>query len=440
MINNSGRMIDGVNNTAGYEIKSLFRGQPLAYCVGFYIFAFYLELHFRIPELQAIRFQFTYGAFVGIWCLVKFISDNNKQKELNSVTKVTFLLIFILGIYTVFSLDRAESIKVFNDRVIKFALVSFFIYAATQRIEDLRVIIAFMLLAWLKIGQEGFWGWFTGSLVWENQGIPRLHGSTAMYGHPNSFSGFAVGCLPYAVFLLLCVKSNLLRIGLLALIACCLIIIVTTGSRTGYVAVLIGTLYFLMQLKTGKFKILLLGLIIFTVTINLVPVEYKQRFQSIFTGEEKEGRSSEKRKEIIIDALNLYATYPLGVGVQAFPKVRNQMFGRSQNTHNLYLEVLTNIGPIGLIVFFIFFLKIISLNKLNIKRLAAIPNKSLDNTLLVNLSKATIGFILMRLLLGLFGMDLYEIYWWIALGITLAITKLIHINSLVLINEKKSHE
>lgn len=407
--------------TAAYEIKSLFRGQPLAYLVGFYVFAFYMELWFRIPELQAIKFQFIYGGFIGLLCLFKLVNERTKA-PLNSVTKTAFLLIFILGIYTVFSMDRPTSIRIYDNRVIKFALVSFFIYAATDKIEDLRVIIAFMLLAWLKIGQEGFYGWYTGNLVWENQGIPRLHGSTAMYGHPNSFSGFAVGTLAYSMFLLMGLKSYLLRIGILALIVCCLIIIVTTGSRTGYLATIIGGIYFFLKLKAGKIKILFLLTITIILTINLVPNEYKGRFESIFTGEEKEGRSSEARLQILKDATEVYLHYPLGIGVQAFPKVREEMFGRSQDTHNLYFEILTNIGPVGLIVFCIFIWQMISLNIYNITQT---ERKTLDGKLLINLSQATIGFILVRLLLGMFGMDLYEIYWWMALGLTLAINKLV---------------
>jgi putative inorganic carbon (hco3(-)) transporter len=414
---------------ASHEIASLFHGQLLSYMVGFYIFAFYLELHNRFPILQTIRFQFTYGAIVGAFCLYKFLNDTTKQPNFNSVTKTTFLLIFIMGIYTIFSMDRPESMIVYNDRVIKFALVSFFIYAATDKIADLRVILAFILLAWLKIGQEGFLGWSTGSLMWENQGIQRLHGSTAMYGHPNSFSGFAVGCLPYTLFLLMCVKSNLLRLGLLAIIICSLIIVVNTGSRTGYVAVVIGAAYFFFTLKTGKFKIILLASLTVMLTINIVPQQYKERFGSIFTGEEKEGGSSHKRMEIIEDAIAVSLRYPLGIGLQAFPKVRNDMFGRAQNTHNLYLEILTNIGPIGFIVFTIFIIKLLALNKSLIKCLELLSLPHNEKQFLMHLCKGTIGFILIRLLLGLFGMDLYEIYWWIALGFTLAITKLIHKNN-----------
>lgn len=421
-------MDTSIKSIKNHEIRSLFHGQPLSYLVGFYIFAFYLELHFRIPELQAIRFQFTYGALVGALCIFKIFHENKRQTSLNSVTKTAILLIFICGIYTIFSMDRSESIKVFIDRVLKFALVSFFIYAATKRVEDLRVILAFMLLAWLKIGQEGFTGWLTGNLVWENQGIPRLHGSTEMYGHPNSFSGFAVGCLPYTIFFLMCIKSNLLRIGLCTLLLFSLIIIVTTGSRTGYLATLIGAIYFFMQLKAGKVKVLILAIISLIVVINIVPIEYKERFSSIFTGEEKEGSSSDSRIEIIKDALSLYAKYPLGVGVQAFPKVRYELFGRAQNTHNLYLEVLTNIGPLGLIVFLIFVYRIIKLNVLTIKFLESRP-PNMDTKFLINVCKGTIGYILMRIILGIFGMDLYEIYWWIALGISLAVVKISHIEN-----------
>ena len=39
-------------------------------------------------------------------------------------------------------------------------------------------------------------------------------------------------------------------------------------------------------------------------------------------------------------------------------------------------------------------------------------------------AKAVFLFICVRLGLGLFGMDLYEIYWWFALGTTIALYKM----------------
>src|SRR5690606_24616226 len=152
------------HNTASYEFRSLFSGGWLSYMVGLYVFAFYLELHTRFSILAAIRFQFTFGAFLSFVCLLKFFSNKGKDGELNGVTKAALLLIGLMGIYTLFALDKTEAFRVYPDRVLKFSLVSFFIYVAADKVADLRVILAFMLLAWLKLGQEGFIGWLTGSM------------------------------------------------------------------------------------------------------------------------------------------------------------------------------------------------------------------------------------------------------------------------------------
>lgn len=412
-------------NVASYELKSLLSGSWLSYLVGFYIFAFYLELHFRIPALSTIRFQFIFGAFLSAICLIKFISEKSPGAAFQAVTKIVFLLLFVMGVYTIFAMNKEEAFRVYPDRVLKFALVAFFIYVGVNKVADLRVILAFMLLAWLKIGQEGFVGWYTGSMVWENQGIPRLHGSTAMFGHPNSYSGFAVGCLPFCLFLFFSVKSKLLRLGLLALFICALIIIMSTGSRTGYVAFTLGALYFFLQLKKNKMKIILSVMVVFSLGVGFIPDAYKERFYSIFTGEEREGRSSEKRLEIIEDAFIIYSHYPMGVGVASFTKVREQMFGRVQDTHNLYLEILTNIGPIGFFLFLLFISKLVSLLRQRITTFSKGEFSSeADKKFLTALCKALIGFLLLRMILGLFGMDLYEIYWWMALGFALAINKI----------------
>lgn len=409
---------------ATYEISSLFKGSIVSYLVGFYVFAFYLELHFRISALQSIRFQFIFGAFLGLICLYKFITSQERG-ALSSTTIFAVLLILILGVYTIFSFDTETSRTVYLDRVIKFSLVSFFIYVAVDKVQDLRVIVAFMVLAWLKIGQEGLYGWITGGMVWENQGIPRLHGVTTMFGHPNSYSGFAVGCLPFALFLIMHTKSKILKLGLIALAICALVIVINTGSRTGYVATLVWGLYFFSKLRVGKLRIILLTLACAILMVGFVPDHYKERFNSIFTGEEKEGRSSEARKKIIVDAIEVYKAYPMGVGVSAFPAVRTEMFGRSQDTHNLYLELLTNIGPFGFLVFMFFVFRLMKQGRQNINHIAQSSLCESDVNFLLAISKAVIGFIFARLLLGLFGMDLYEIYWWLALGYTLAISKLL---------------
>jgi hypothetical protein len=123
------------------------------------------------------------------------------------------------------------------------------------------------------------------------------------------------------------------------------------------------------------------------------------------------------------DALKIYLAYPLGVGVNAFSTARMEMFNRMQNIHMLYLEVLTNIGPIGFIVFMLFIKKLLFINKWNIKQSLLIKDE--EFMFLHSLAKAMFAYLVLRMIFGLFGMDLYEPHWWILLGLSMASYKLI---------------
>lgn len=408
------------------EWTSLFRASPLAYLVGLYLICFYLELHLRKPFLAEIRFQFLFGALIGTVCLVKYVRQTISYPT-TGLTKSALALIGIMGIYTLYTFDPETSSRVYSDRVIKFSIVAFFIYCAVDKIEDLRVIIFSLFLVWLKLGQEGFYGWASGNLMWENQGIMRLHGSTTMFRHPNSLSGFAVGCLPFCFFFYFAIKNSIFKWAILALVAACLLIILTTGSRTGYVALLLSFIAFIMTFKKYRGILFGMGAILGLLAYLAAPVQYKERFHSIFTGEEREGRSSEKRLQILQDAAEVFIEYPMGVGVGAFPSVRWEMFGRSQDTHNLYMEVLTNIGWIGFIIFSWFIYQLIKTAKTTHQKIGLSSLEEDSRTFIQATLYACIGFIFARLFLGLFGMDMYEIYWWLAMGLILACLKLLYL-------------
>jgi O-antigen ligase len=211
---------------------------------------------------------------------------------------------------------------------------------------------------------------------------------------------------------------------LLLLLVFCTVIIIFTGSRTGYVATIgLGLVFFVLSPGKTKWRYLILAGLIGAATLAFAPDQYKERFESIFTMQEKEGASAETRMEIITDAIDVYLAYPLGVGIGAFPLVRMEMFGRFQDTHNLYLELLTNLGPVGVIAFFMVIYQIFTVNKQIQKRLLGC--RSPDQQFVAAVSRAVVAFIWARLFLGLFGMDTYEIYWWFAIGLSGAMWSII---------------
>jgi len=162
-----------------------------------YILTWYLQLGNRVELLQAVRFEFLLGAFLSLFALMEIV----KVRESSPLRGPVLCFLGVMGLYVLISVDPAYSWHIYSERVIKFSMMAVFLAVFIRTPWALKLVIGAFLLAMLKLGQEGFVGWWTGGLVWQNQGIMRLHGSTPLYAHPNSFSGMAVGCLPFIYYL-----------------------------------------------------------------------------------------------------------------------------------------------------------------------------------------------------------------------------------------------
>jgi len=396
-----------------------------------YVLFWYLQGGFRFPLLGAIRFEFIVGMLLSVVAVIRVVKRGPPR---SAIVGWIGALIVVMLISVIFSVDSSLSWKVFVDRVVKFIMMGVFIVAFVDSVRALKLFIAAYLLAFLKMAQEGLVGLITGSLVWENQGTPRLHGSTPIYAHPNSFAGTQLGNIPFFYFLFPIV-SFLARLLLAAMAISAVVIVIYSGSRTAYVALastILCLIYFSRHRKRAFVGILLLSL----VTAPLIPDAYWERFDTIITQEDKEGESIDTRRQIFEDAVQVWFEHPFGVGVGAFPVARQEAFGRAQDTHNLYLEVATNLGAHGLIIFFgLVFAIMRSLGRTRLRleegirrlREDAVDDDDAGLKELQFLRAVTVSvlcFVLARLTLGLFGHDLYEIYWWFGAGLAIALERI----------------
>jgi O-antigen ligase len=424
-----------------YEAKKEFSDYPyintfllVLFCT--YVIIWYLQIGYRKPELGEMRFEFIYAA-----CLFVIAIFGGGHVDLKCPLIAYIVLYFIILIIQVpFSYDSERSWDIFVNRIVKFAFMSFFIVAFVKSPRHLKYFLGAFLLACMKLGQEGFVGKITGSMIWENQGVMRLHGVTPIYFHPNSFSGNALGTVPF-IYSLWPISNWFVKTAFLFQLVFALNIIVFTGSRTGYVGFLILLIFALYKSKVKK-KFLLYGIVFSLISFSLIPQQYVERFETIFTQQDKEGRSIETRRQIFEDAWQIFLSHPFGIGVAAFPAMRRDTFGRTQDTHNIYLEVATNLGIQGFVIFFLLvykMLKTINTVKNNITvQIEWLKEKLLkgdvagdaqleigghlkDLRLMEATCSAVYLFVILRLGLGLFGMDLYEIYWWFAFGLSIAI-------------------
>lgn len=401
--------------------------KPILLLFSGYVFIWYLQIGYRIEALGAVRFEFLYASLLTVIAML-FTPKIDSDCPL-----IPYIVLYFFTILAQipFSHDLNTSWEVFINRIIKFAFLSFFIVAFVRSPKHLKYFLAAFLLACLKMGQEGLVGKISGSLIWENQGIMRLHGSTPMYAGPNSFAGMALGTLPF-VYYMWPFANRYVKLILFSIAILSLNIIVYSGSRTGYVGLFVFITYMIINSDKKKKLISRLALLA-AVIIPLLSTDYIGRFDSIFTGKDKEGQSIEERIQILNDAWQIFKENPLGVGVAAFPKVRMERFGRFQDTHNLYFQIATNLGIQGLIIASMLIYKLLRMLKeirifsqTNLLRFSVTDGRFHealcdDLKFMEACALATSSFIIVRLALGLFGMDLYEIYWWFSIGITIAL-------------------
>lgn len=404
----------------------------------------YIQLGARREILATIRFEFLVGLGVIGLAIFQLGSFKPDLKESKALLVAISMLFGVMILQLPLAADPIAARMIFVDRVIKFAFLTFFMVVFIRSPRDLNWFLMAFLFSIFYITLESVEGLISGSLIWQNQGVMRLHGAVPIYAHSNSLGGVALGSIPFVVFLFPLMRRWYIKLALLGLAWTSLICVVYSGSRTAYVGILSLIVWWFIQTKS-KFKFITVGAIIGFLVLAAIPDQYIERFQSI-GGEEKEGRSSEKRIEILNDALTIFLENPLGIGLASFPAVRLQRFGRHQDTHNLYLEVATNLGIQGLAVFLtLIFVMMFQLRKTAFtlraqrKRLILLWKtkggdsfpfemeiRSIDEGLakLEAVCKAAGGFIFIRLFLGMFGMDLYEVYWWFGAGLAFVLSGL----------------
>ncbi len=417
--------------------------QPLIVMLVFLVFvvAWYMNWGARRGFFAAMRFEFVVAWFLLLACSILVSNGRINFTQSRPVLMATGTLLLFMVVQVPFAADPDMAKFIFFDRgVFKFSMMAFFIVVMVQSPRTLLWFLLAYLFACLYVTQESVQGLISGGLYWENQGVMRLHGSVRMYAHPNSLAGLAMGVVPFVAFLFPVVRPKFIRLPLLVVCSTSLVCVIYSGSRTAYVAI-IAFLLFWWGTSRHKVRFLLICLAALVIAYPAIPAEYRDRFKSI-TGDEAQGHSKQSRILILEDAWDIFLSNPAGVGLASFPAVRMQRFGRKQDTHNLYFEIVTNLGVQGLVAFFafIFFLFRGNLYAYRfyerqtrrfapyLKRSGLSPpvRKALiqfdsDLKFLSAVVKSVAGFVFVRLMLGFFGMDMYEVYWWFAVGLTVVL-------------------
>lgn len=347
--------------------------------------------------------------------VLAFLAMAGKKNE-RAVVTPTDRLLRVLIIYAIVTIPFVEwPGSVVRHGIPEFikAIVFYYFTVAFVRTEvDLRrFIFVFLACQTFRILEplylhltQGYWGDFASMANWEY--LDRLSGAPNDIVNPNGLAFIICTVLPFLYFL-----SGLTRLSMLAFLVlapACLYVLALTGSRSGFVA-LIGIFLAILVKSKQRFLIGAVAALALLASLPFLSADLKDRYLSVFGAGEKNESTVELRIEGIWSDFQVALGRPVvghGLGTS---REANANFGtRDQPAHNLYVEVLQELGFVGLMIYLAFMKSIFDIAR---EMSRAYP-KTASATFLPSFVNAMQVFLWMNLLFSIasFGLSSYEWY------------------------------
>lgn len=288
-----------------------------------------------------------------VFLIIIVLLSIKKWKDLDSLQLGIYeFLLFLFLFISVFSLFYSPSPNAFEKTFELFILISFcFLLLLTLRNREDFISL---LLGFLLIGS-----------IFTLAGLPNIitfsgGRSTVLgvgYNTLGRFMFMVTVCSLLIVFLYK--KKSFLRLWIFFVIIITLLLIVMSGSRGSYLGIIICLISLLVfnfkrVIKTiNNFKytkhifyVMLLMFIMGFFFSDQILYFYNSRFLFLFS-DVQGGTAVSIRKDMFKEAFNLFLEKPiLGNGLDSFPYYSNYNI----YPHNIFLEVATELGLIGLIL------------------------------------------------------------------------------------------
>jgi putative inorganic carbon (hco3(-)) transporter len=390
-----------------------------------YIISDFLHLGARVPFLGSIRFDLLLVLLIA----VLIFTDNNSSGTTDRSD--TSRLLLVLFVFVVLAIPFAEwpgtAIKIGMPRFIK-AIVYFYFTVKLVRTErELKAfLLVFMAVQTTRVLEplylnitEGYWGSFTHMGNWEF--MDRLSGGPHDIINSNGLAFVITSMLPFYYYL--GSSSNVMgKIIYFGLIPPFLYALILTASRSGFLALMIifGAIFVKSNHKILLLVLLLIGTAVLMLRLNDLQ---KDRYLSITQRDVRGAETASSRIDGVINDFMVALRKPfVGHGIGTSLEVNANMGGKALIAHNLYAEIMQEIGSIGLIIFIYFIRSIV----LNFRRSAKyLKEKVRSETTLLNTTHAMEVWLWMNILFSFasYGLSSYE--WYLFGGLSVVIRNII---------------
>lgn len=336
-----------------------------------FVISWFLHLGSRVPILGTIRVDLI------LVCVLTALAFASRPMERTPVT-TTDKILRVLILYAVLSIPFVEwPGSVVRSGIPEFvkAVVFYYFTVAFVRTEgDLKKFVAVFLACQLfRVLEplylhltEGYWGNY--AYMATQEWLARLSGAPSDVINPNGLAFVICTILPFLYFLQ--GQSWVNRLAFLFFTPACLYALALTGSRSGFVGLMV---IFLSILVKSRQRVLIgvTGTVLLVFGFAFLSDDQQDRYLSLFGAGPKNEITAEGRIEGVKSNFRVASRRPIfGHGLGTSLEANANFGATAQPAHNLFAELAQELGYVGLLVFLLFIKAIFSEFSEHRKRLA----------------------------------------------------------------------
>jgi O-antigen ligase len=392
-----------------------------------------LSIPNRLPVLGMIRPTLV---FVGLISLVILLARSGpERKDLSSSTRLLNTLIVYIMISLPFVAWPGSVVKHGLDVFVK-AVV--FFYFTVQLVDTLPRLRTFVVVVFgcqvLRVLEPlflhittGYWG--SWAHMGEGDMLDRLAGAPNDIINPNGLAFVILTALPFLYYLVGGSGRVIIKLASIGLLAALLYALVLTGSRSGLVGLLVVVAAIIYRSKR-RTVILVMAAIAAVLLVSVMTPDMRDRYLSLTNSETKNAATTQGRIQHMLDEVEVASRRPfVGYGLGTSQEALANEVGRYQPSHNLYTEVIIELGMIGFVVYLMFLASIFS--NLHEVRAAIVSLGKQRGTgdghcqFYERCTGATLVLVLMCLVFSIASYGLSELYWYLIAGLSVALRNLL---------------
>lgn len=392
------------------------------YCI--FLFEFFLKLSQRIPGVGVLR-----PTLLLVLVITILLISQKKillKRESNSIS----LAIKALIIYLIFTLPFVSypgSVLKSNLAIFVKAIVFFYFTACCvdtrSRLNKFLIVYVgcqvFRVVEPLFLNiTEGYWG--SSTYMGGGEFANRLAGAPHDVINPNELGFVIATCIPFLHFLLF-PRSTKYKIIYGVLMVCMLYALILTMSRGAFLALLVVAVIIFRE-SNYKFFLIIVGFFIAIAGWSVMNPVQKDRYLSLVSSEAKGSKTVDGRFNGMIGEFSLGLRRPIfGHGLGTTPEAKYHFQGYRQASHNLYAELLIEIGAVGMFLF----LKILFEIR---KTLTSLKSKISEVDVLdERVAKVLLCVFFMYLVYSTNYWGLSQSYWYLLAGLAVAFNRIVRL-------------